>query len=257
MEDIDRIRLIEKKRRNQKHFSKQQDFDSLYTEDSSFRAEVEDYNFIFDGLDMLHLDELEANYNKWEQKHKGKTTAKVVAFRKVYVYFAAAMIALLFSVSFLFNGFGTTDPLAGHFKVENFSSIAIVGGDVRTGDYTQTTTGKIKSDALLLFTQEKYDEAIVALNDYINNHKMDDLQAILVLSIAQLEQGDAASASRNLETVINAPRHTNQATAEWIMALAQYKLGNTDACKKFLNSIVGQKGHEYHKNAQDLLDELK
>lgn len=253
MEDIDRIRLIENKRRNQKH----QAFDDLYTQDSSFRSEVEDYNTIFDGLDMLHLDEFESNCNKWEQKHQTKTATKVVSMRRVYTYFAAAAVALLFSVSFLFNDFGNSDPLAGHFKVQDFSSIAIVGGDVRTGENTQTAVDKIKSEALLLFSQEKYAEAIVALNDYINNYKTDDLQAILVLSIAQLEEGDAVSASRNLEVVINAPKHTNQATAEWIMALTQHELGNTDACKKFLNSIIGQKGHEYKQNAQKLLEKLK
>ncbi|MCP4441915.1 MAG: hypothetical protein GY810_23655 [Aureispira sp.] len=257
MEDVDRIRLIEKKRRNRLG-SQKQVYDDLYMQDSSFKAEVEDYNDILDGLDMLHLDELESNCAKWEKKHRrGAAVTKMIPLKRFYTYFAAAAVALLFCVSFLFNGFLGGDELAGHFEVENFSSLAIMGGEVRTGDYQPTEVDQVKSDALRFFTNEDYPAAIDALNDFINNHKTDDLQVLLVLSIAQLEEGDAASASRNLEIVINAPKHSNQATAEWIMALAQYKMGNTDACKKFLQSIVGQKGHEYTQNAEKLLEELK
>jgi len=234
MEDVDRIRLIEKKRRNRLG-SKKQVYDDLYTQDSSFKTEVEDYNEIYDGLDMLHLDELESNCAKWEKKHRrGASSAKMIPLRKFYTYFAAAAVALLFCVSFLFNGLLGGDELAGHFEAENFSSLAIMGGEVRTGNYQPTKEDLAKSAALRMFTDKDYPTAIDALNNYINNYETNDLQVLLVLSIAQLEEDDAVSASRNLEIVINASKHSNQATAEWIMALAQYKMGNTDACKKFL-----------------------
>lgn len=234
----------------------------LMSEDPSFKQEVKDYKNIYNGLEALHIEQFQLNLNKMEAKYQTKDNvvpmngggAVIRPMRKLYA--VAAAIALLICCTVTYN-LMLPSVFDQHFAASQ--SIAVHIKSTRAVGQTISTAEQIKKSAFTAYQRKQYAKSIDLLKDYINTYPekaSKDYQSILVLGIAQLANDKTESAIRTLEQIINGKDSSYKQEAEWMWALGQIKLEQTDAAKKLLQEITLQEGHIHQKDAVEVIGQL-
>ena len=262
MGNVDKSRLIEAYYRGTLKGADKAYLKQLMSEDPSFKQEVKDYKQIYNGLEALHIEQFQLNLNKMEAKYETKdnvvamnaNTAVIRPLRKLYA--VAAAIALLICCTVTYNMMMPT-VFDQHFAASQ--SIAVHIESTRAGGQTISTAEQIKKSAFTAYQKKEYTKSIDLLKDYINTYPekaSKDYQSMLVLGVAQLANNQAEAGTTTLAQIINGADSSYKQEAEWMWALGQIKLEQTDVAKKMLQEITLQKGHIHEEDAVEVLGQL-
>lgn len=274
MTDVEKLQLIESYHSGLLSAEEQQKVEDLAKQDPDFAQELQDYLVLLDGFAGLELECFEAQLTQWESRcqqnekvvetpvvalpqNKSQKTASIFSMRRFYA--AAAVVALLLiAVPISLNYFsGSSDTLVADFLVTSNAPSRVRGSsDTIALDAAKETQKKMKETAFEAYNNKDYKTAVTHLDNYLNTYNPDH-EVLFFLGAAKLYVHDAQSASRNLEQAADKMKGIYSQEAEFLLALAQLELKNTDACKRLLNAILSQTYHEYKEPAQKLLNKIK
>lgn len=264
MTDLDKVKLIELYYTGTLSLTQQERFDQLIQADAQFKKDVKAYKRIFGGFRALQAERFQETLQRFERDHQAaapaapaKDTAPKGAVRSMrsWWYSAAAAVVLLLAATVAYQG------LSPNLFEQNFaasSDIAVHISSTRAEDGLNEVE-QIKKSAFQAYRNANYDQAIALLKDYRNNFPelfQLDYQAIVVLGVCQLAEGNAEKALSTFEGVISSRDSSYRQEAEWMIALAHLKLDDKDAARKELEKIAKQPDHIYYHRANDLLSEL-
>lgn len=267
MTDVEKLHLIESYHLGTLTPAEQEQVDALLQADPEFAQELQDYELLLDGFAGLELDHFEAQLQQWEQHSKAKeqasqsTETPVVSlserqrgggfFSLRRLTAVAAVVAGLLFVPIGYNYFTSSPDL-----VAEFLSVSDAPSGLRSLQADKDAQKQLKEDGYKAFNAKKYDEAVKLLTQYTQQYTPEH-EVIFFLGAAKLENNDAEGAARDLDQAIQPLHGIYSPEAEWLLALAQLKLNNTDACKQLLQAITAREYHDFKDRAQQLLDRLK
>lgn len=268
MTDVAKLQLIEAHHNNSLTDTQQIEFNKLITDDTAFAAEVNDYDFLLDGFDMLELEVFETQMQQWEKKHiedsnvvsiNSQTGGSAGKSRRLnfsrYIAIAAAVLLIAFTPIAYSLFSSQADLYADMFEAPTAMVNGVRGHDANV-DQAEKNKADAKSFALGFYNRKEYTKAAELLNSYVNKYGQEEYDAMLYLGIAQMKNKEFQKASMNLENVYENAGGFNAQTAQWMLVLAQYRLGNESVAKKFAEGIVAKVGHNYRKQAKLFLERL-
>jgi len=262
MANVEKSRLIEAYHRGSLKGADKAYLKQLMSEDPSFKQEVNDYKQIYNGLEALHIEQFQLNLNKMEAKYETKDNVVAMSGNRAVVrpmrklYAVAAAIALLVCCTVAYN-LMLPSVFDQHFAASQ--SIAVHIESTRAAGQTVSTAEQIKKSAFTAYQKQEYTKSIDLLKDYINTYPekaSKDYQSMLILGVAQLATNKTEKATRTLEQIINGRDSSYKQEAEWMWALGQIKLEQTDVAKEMLQEITLQKGHIHQEDAVEVLGQL-
>lgn len=265
MTDVAKLQLIEAYHHGILTDIEQKEFDQLMLTDKEFAAELEDYDFLLDGFDMLALEDFETNIQSWEQKHtiqvaeladtkivsigNGTNKARKFNFQR-FIAVAAAIVGIAFLPLAYSLFFSSTDAYN-----ELFSPPAPIG-IVRGGENLEAKENA-KNFALGFYLKKDYPRAIELLNTYIDEYGDKEYEAIFFLGVSQMTTENFKAASMSFEHVLEGDKGYFAQGAEWMLALTQYKLGNKVNAIRYAEKIVADPNHNYYNAAKEFLTLVK
>lgn len=261
MTDVAKVKLIEDYYTGTLSHAQQEEFNSLLRTDAQFKKDVHAYKKIFGGFRALQADHFKATLERFEREHETPAQTQqrpkgAVRSLQSWWYAAAAAVVLLIGVTVVFQN------LSPNLFDQNFmasESIAVHISSTRAGEEGLSEVEQIKKSAYRAYRKADYTEAITLLKDYRNNFPELfelDYQAMVVLGVAQLAQGQAEQALVSFEHVISSRDSSFRQEAEWMTALAYLKLDKIDLAKREISTIARKKEHLYQEKAIQLLEKL-
>lgn len=254
MKEFDKIDLIEKNHRNQLSTEEQVQFDLLWQDhDDNFAAEVEEYEFLFDGFDALHAEAFQEQLQHWEKEQQAKEQAPQPVFIKplwsrLMPYAAAAAVVLLLS------------PLLWQWLPQSPDSqlqallqpaVANVLRDAGEDDPQQ----QLRKKALSFYNNKQYDQAITTSQQYLNQYGIGDQDIQYFLAASLYLKGEYLKANQ-LFDLLSQGSSTYAQEAQWMQAAVQYQLNNIPACRQLLQQILQKPDHVRYRSAKQLLEKL-
>jgi TolA-binding protein len=267
MTDTAKLQIIESHYRGTLSEAEQAEFDNLVATDADFVQEVEDYDLIFTGFDMLHLQAFEAQMLTWEQKHKEENRAggaNILAIdgtksekqekRKFNIQRFIAVAAVVAGLAFMPLAYNLLLSSPDAYTALYSAPSAIIDG-VRGEEPSKSD--KEKANALKAYNAKNYKDAAELLSAFVAQNG-NDFEAIFFLGVAQMENKDFSGAAMNFENVIEGDKKgAFGPSAQWMLVLAQYKMGNKDLAVKFATQISNNEVHSYNKQATEFLKMVK
>lgn len=270
MKDTARLQLIEKFHSGQLGSEEQNELNALIEADPNFKAELEDYSFLLDGFQMLEMEAFETEMNSWEQKHKASLTLVEEAPKEIKTFklskftryiSAAAAVLLIASLPVIYlSTNNTVDPFDELYMTPmNIDAHRASPRTDEDGNKIEQTPQELAlNSAFLEYTNQHYDQAIVLLNQYIDQYGNKEYKAMFFLAISQIEIKQYQEASMNLEFVMeNATNSYFVEEAQWFLSLIQYKMGNHSVAKTLAKKIADNPSHSHVKNAESFLEKAK
>jgi len=230
--------------------------EEMKRKDESFARELADYQKILNGMQGLSMDRFKQELQNWEKAHQAKqgTLASQqlsFSFRK---YYRIAGIILLLLISILVilviqkPSMPTPEELYNQYY-EPYEDL-IIDHEKDVADTKQQLY--LGMDA---YKQEKYDQAIMYLETYIQQHS-DELSPYLYLGIAYMEIEKMPQAIQKFQNLTSSPEVGQQ--AQWYMALAYLKEEKVQKSIEILRNIVEvQSAHYKRAEATALLKSLE
>lgn len=142
---------------------------------------------------------------------------------------------------------------ASDLFIENFNPLpdAIVNRNEEEND--------LLTIGMAAYSHQDYSVAALHLEQFINRDNSTETNkrnVLIYLGIAHLALGNVNTAIHNFNKITQ-ENPTFREAAEWYLALAFFKKGDFQNCEKQLNIIQGDKQHEYHAVAENLLAKIK
>lgn len=257
MSKIDKIKLIEAYHTGQLKGQAKNSFNRLLQEDPSFETEVTAYEPIFDGFNALREDEYALTLQEFENEYQIKQRtdkAPVIRSLRQFFYVAAAAAVLVLSVL----AYQLTHPslFNQHFAASDSIGMSL---NAHRAVNEISHAERLKKEALNAYQDKDYETCISYLNDYRQNFSekaSTDYQALVVLGVARLARGKAEEAIEALTLVMDSRDSTYRQEAQWMMALANIKLGKEAEAKQILEVISQKEGHIYQQKSRTVLEQL-
>ena len=195
-------------------------------------------------LDTPEFSALKETLNQVTKEHNQESSTPKTK-RKLFYYIAAASIAILIAIQFVFNqSTSGTELYYANIDMENLPSF------VTRADEPETEAIK----AQRLFENENYEESI-ALFQQLLDSKQNDARLYIYLGIALTETEQYENAKQVFEELIN----TDLIDAEkgyWYKALVYLKMGEKEKATQILQNIKAGKLYNFQK-AETLINELE
>ncbi len=261
MTDADKQHIIESHYRGCLTDLEKVEFESLMANDPEFAAEAEDYSYIFEGLDMLHLSAFETKLQSWEQKHKtekkplsGNAIPNKVGQKSSFkIQRLLAIAAVLSGLAFLplaYNlMFSSTDPYTALFEAPTAMSITVRGDEMPIAEQQ-------KSKAYESYNTKNYEKAVIELNIYLSENKS-DAEAVYFLGVSQMGLQKFSESIKSFDLVISTEKGSIKQSAEWMKVLSYYKLGDKALSVNLAKEIAGNTSHVYKDSANIFLKKVK
>ena len=232
--------------------SKVDEIEARIEDDPDYAREVQKYRFLITGFRTLDAQNLSEKMGEWEA---ARTQREKTVFIRPWTAIAAAIV-LLIGLGFAFQWFSASTQLsAGELYAEAMTDF---DPDISSRSNQADTNIQRQSlvDALDVYEEQKYAEAIPLLEHWLENQNTQNAQesanATLCLGIAQMRIGQHSPAIQTLQTIpVNSVYYQH---AAWYQALAN--LGNEDsvAAIKLLENLKSDPF--YQSRVQKLLESL-
>lgn len=267
MNHLEKIELIERYYFQQLSEQELQGFTALMTEDPLFKQEVEEYCYLYEGFDALHLEAFSQQLQSFELKITGQQDFSIeqntelpltkpkftLVWNKKVFSIAAAVILLICSIPLLYITIIKND-----IKIDQFAeqSHAISPFTMRT-DESLNAQQKALTEALFIYNTKEHKKALNLFKDYESKYEVSN-QITLYMGICELHVGKLDEAIENFSTVCQTEKsHLDYVQeAEYMLALAYLKKKDKTTARALLDKVMGQEQHNYKKLAVDLAYEL-
>jgi hypothetical protein len=264
MNDVSKIHLIEAYHLRCLDTDEQAQFDNLYLSDMDFAKEVEDFQPIFAGFEMLHLEAFEQQMQGWEQKHQQKilahnfsaaqTSAKTNRWKQRFIGYLAAAAIFIAAPMLYFNLKQPNDNFELFFQPN--TNLALLPS-VRAGGLTDAQ--ELEKKAIEAYIKKDFVAALPFMEQYNLQHK-DSTRVIkhfrLYMGISQLalaKNEESIKSLREFLSFSDESLHDYRQEAEWMLGLAYYRKGDNDQSRQILQAIANDPKNEYCSNAKKML----
>jgi len=223
-------------------------FDNRIKTDVSFAEKVDDYKEIIENIKLKGQQDFRNEVAVWENEIKTESETKHI-FWKPYLSVAATILIILVAGLYFYSN-------RNQHKDEQqlFTAYFIPYEDVISvrGNSTQKTA---LEQAMLLYNEEKYHEAIPYFKTYLSSNK-NDLSALFYLTISELGLKNTEEVIPNLHFIItqNSVYHDQ---AQWYLALTYLMQKDKKSAIQILNTIENDPEHIFKSQAAELLSEIK
>jgi len=267
MTDVAKLQLIEAYYSGTLSETQQVELSNLLATDAEFPQELQDYNSLLDGFNMLTLESFEDQLSSWETKYQNSSVAEKdlevdnlakptqksqMRKLRIYIAIAAAITAIAF-MPFAYSLFVTTPDLyADMFTTPD----AILTSNIR-GSEDITVKEKEKSVGLTHYNRNEFVLAVSSLTTYVENYGAQEYEALLYLGISQMAIKQFQKASMNLELVAESGGMFHAQTAQWMLVLTQYKIGNESVAIKLAKDIITKPTHSNYADAVKFLAKIE
>ena len=236
----------------------QKEFELQMENNPELKESVELQKMIVDEINeresfMTILQKAEA-----EKQKKGKVIN--FNFRQSFAYAAvlAGVILLVWqpfksSGSEIFDTYGIAIPASELSQLAR-GGIGTRGGSFYFDNFSPADNDKI-AEALNLYSEEKYIGATEVFEQVLSSPKRSN-ELILYMAISQLYADEILKAIENLEYLNSHSQHEIKDKAEFYLALAYIKNGNTLKAKGLLRKIK-EKDNEFSERAAKIIDEMR
>lgn len=177
------------------------------------------------------------------EEHYEEQTARVR--RRRFFYYAAASVAALFLAGNFFINSNGGNLYDDYKNWENIPSVTV-----------RSNTSNLVSEGEALFKQQKYADAIIILNAYLEeNPDLLHPQALAYLGASYAETDQYENAIHTFNQLQNSDALDSE-NAYWYKALTYVKQGDEEKAKTQLEAILSHPDHPYYKEAETLMEEL-
>lgn len=266
MNELEKIELIEAHHYRQLTDQEQTMFEELLAADKEFADAVQAYEHLFDGLDMLHLEDFEARIQLWETRCNSNESAQPPATLQIHKggsaimspkrwYIAAACMLLAPAAYF---GIMHQTQYQRTFAAYFAPAPAIVMEAYRSNLSDTNTQIELLKQAIHFYNDGDYTQALPLLESYAKNNAK-DARIALYLGVCRLSLGQTDAAIDDLQLSAQSTDDNladSRAEAQWTLALAYLRKKDLAQCKTLLQQIVNQPNHNYQSQAAQLLNEL-
>lgn len=245
--------------------------DELYTDDDKLlmylRGELDDNEQAViekrlqedPGFQKMKDDLLRAQAAVWQEGRKQESEKLKNLYRNQQQpaqtrpmfmrYAAAAAIVILAGILAVFLLQKPSDPQALFADAYTLPTapeqLAIIDSD-------SMQIESLRREAFANYNERKFKQAQAQFQSLLQLGATDDPDELrFFLGISQLEQGKSADAIKTFSQMT-----TNVEAAQWYIALAHLKTGDTESLKTTLKAIIDDPEHFYREKAMDLLEEL-
>ena len=216
-------------------------FDTMLSEDASFRAEVallQDLNKVAEAEDDAMAKEMVAGFEA--EHHNKKGTGKT------RIWWVAASLALLLSIGYLV--IQETPANTQELFVENFEPYRNVIHPITRASQQDD----LKTQAFAYYEQGKYDEALALFIKLYNNTETPHYLFYQANALLQLNRPKEAITALQIHLKT---RDTLTQKSHWYLAMAYLKLNDVTNAKKNLEQVVLENKYNVEK-AKSLLKKL-
>ena len=219
--------------------------------DPTYAHEVEKYRFLIDGFRTLDAQGLKEKMGKWDLE---RSQNEKTIFVRPWTAIAAAII-LLIGLGFLFQWMASPKLSSAELFAEAMTDFE---PDITARSSPTLDIGRLSLlDALDIYQQGQYAQAIPLLEGWIENQKQADGQAManayLCLGISQLRSGQSPMAIEAFQSIpANSVYYQH---ALWYQAMVSLKTGETATARQQLQSL-GEDPY-YQQKVADILKALE
>jgi TolA-binding protein len=267
MTDVAKLQLIEAHHIGTLTKEEQRQIDQLIQEDPAFAQELEDYQLLLDGFDMLALEAFEDGIQSFEAKYQQEdkivpigsagggsemTTTKNKRFNLGRFASIAAAVAVLIFVPITYYSTMMSTPDAFDSLYETPTAFVVRGEAKEAKEQAYNL-------AMSIYNKGDYAKSIELLNTYVDTYGEQEYEAIFYLASAQMASEQYKASSMNFEHVAENAEDSAfyRQQAEWYLVLAQYKLENTSVALKLAERIQENPKHNFYNKAVLFLEQLK
>jgi len=250
--------------------------------DPSFRAEVEDYRFLIQGLQSLHGEKILGSIQNWETSHRTSSrqrkspppveeppkpkqddNAVFPTIRTLRYYAVAAVILILIlPLGYMLYQIITDNPTNNELFTANFEPYED-WQDAPRGPLPPEWTSEdslkhmikdsLRQTGLKYYNAGAYKEAIEHLQQYLEVSTAEgDPQEQFYLGVALLANEQAVEAEIPLVSARYEESGLFAEQSEWYLALTYLKLGDSHKLRETLDAIIEKEDHSFRKKAKKL-----
>jgi tetratricopeptide (TPR) repeat protein len=207
------------------------EFEDALESDEELSQEIASLLHTEAGLRAAGYDSLKAEVQQWEQTFKLKKRGSAYLLLAI-----AASISLIVVVSIfvlLNNQVSSEQLFAKHFGP--YEDLILIRGDA--GEELP----QVLINGMQAYNQQRYDEASVLLDQYVNTHETKDKLPLLYLGISQMMAGQSQEAEANFNRAMSDSRLRQQ--SEWYLALLLLKTNRQSDALVLFSKISSYPSH--------------
>lgn len=186
-----------------------------------------------------------------EDRQSAKSSARVRRMPWRFFAVAAAILALMVAVVWVYSGISPSDRLFAEYYETYEDDLSVQmrnGGNARAPEKQQLSGG------LEAYISQNYSESIALLQPFVQDNP-DHLVARYYLGLSYLEEKKWAEAETQLAAVQSAHlEYWEEST--WYLALLYVKTERNDGAREALQSLISARSGRYYEKAEKLLSKL-
>jgi tetratricopeptide (TPR) repeat protein len=228
--------------------NEQADFDNKLQDDVKFQAEFYEIKLIRDALKKQVRSEILTQLKNQESDITIRKSNKTHTIMKRYIGIAASLI-LIVSLVYLTTNKTEVEIDGNTIFLENYQ--AYVNLELGTERGSDLDVSSLKAQAYYAYDLGNYEQSSADLTKLVATEKT--AANYFYLGISNIEIGNMETSFANFNTVINNFEEYKE-QAQWFLALALLKEGETDQALSNLVSLVVKEGSFKNKSSELILN---